>query len=72
MGFCGVEQDPGELCAGRGLLNGLEEGPASPEGCMRLVSKFGVFPVSPELEPLGLVFLGKDRDTERSKETFAF
>lgn len=29
---------------------------------MRLVSEFGVSPVSPELEPLGVV-LGKDKDT---------
>ncbi len=32
VGFCGVEQDPGELCAGEGLLNGLEEGPDPPDG----------------------------------------
>ncbi len=28
VGFCGVEQDPGELCGG--LLNGLDEGPDPP------------------------------------------
>lgn len=38
---------------------------------MRLVSEFGLSPVSPELEPLGVV-LGKDSDTERNKETFSF
>ncbi len=69
VGFCGVEQDPGELCAGGGLLNGLDEGPDPPEGRMKLVSEFGVSPVSPELEPLEVVL---DKDTEMNKETFYF
>lgn len=55
-----------------GLLNGLEEGPACSKGWMGLVSEFGVFAVSPELESLGVVFLGKDRDTERNEQTLDF
>lgn len=62
VGFCGVEQGPGEVCADGGLLKGLEERPAALlwKG---LVSEFGVFAASPELEPPGVVVLGKDRHT---------
>lgn len=39
---------------------------------MRLVSVFGVFPGSPEPDSPGVVFIGKDRDTERNEQTFDF
>ncbi len=68
VGFCGVEQDPGELCAvGASSMGWMKD--QTLQGRMKLVSEFGVSPVSPELEPLEVVL---DKDTEMNKETFYF
>lgn len=63
MGFCGVEQGLGEVCADGSLLKGLEEGPASPLLWKGLVSELDGFAASPELDPLVVVLLGKDKHT---------